>query len=437
MRAKAVLNTAVTAAFLAGAVSSAWSKGIFVTPGARANALGGAYSAIADDSSAIYWNPAGLTQVKGNTAEFSGFYVNAPVTGNKSLNNKPANLTSDSANGDFPFGGIYPTEPATYTSKEFNTAAFIPFLGGTTRISDLSIGLGYYGAGGGGGIFEDTVSVGPDSLYAKLEGAYGFSVANVSAAKEVLPGLSVGLGLDFIGYFEKQEARKAYSGAGGYLFNLKVDGTGSGVQLNGGLLYKVLPNLRAGLVYRTGATIKISGTSTFTQNGLANFGYPNAVLESSYDKNYTYPTTYGISAAYEPSDKLTLAFALDQTKYAPAKTDITYKNPVPGLFVNTNTDAKLKDVTQYHLGAEYRYTDRLAFRGGIQNDPVDTPTEKLTLTNTDQFDFTYYSLGAGYRIGNVSLDFTYLRGITNTPSTAGRDYGYSHNEYRFASSYKF
>jgi len=38
--------------------------------GARANGMAGAYSAIADDSSACYWNPAGLVQLDQNEALF-------------------------------------------------------------------------------------------------------------------------------------------------------------------------------------------------------------------------------------------------------------------------------------------------------------------------------------------------------------------------------
>lgn len=38
--------------------------------GARAGALGGAYSAMADDPTALYWNPASLTQIQGSQASF-------------------------------------------------------------------------------------------------------------------------------------------------------------------------------------------------------------------------------------------------------------------------------------------------------------------------------------------------------------------------------
>lgn len=39
-------------------------------PGARAMALGGAYSAVAEDYTAVYWNPAGLAQIR--KMEFHG-----------------------------------------------------------------------------------------------------------------------------------------------------------------------------------------------------------------------------------------------------------------------------------------------------------------------------------------------------------------------------
>lgn len=49
-----------------------------VGQGARANGMGEAYVAVADDSSAIFWNPAGLTQMKGDevSADYSSRYDN-------------------------------------------------------------------------------------------------------------------------------------------------------------------------------------------------------------------------------------------------------------------------------------------------------------------------------------------------------------------------
>ena len=42
-----------------------------ITSGAKATAMGGAYVAVADDGSAMFWNPAGMAQLESNTVTFS------------------------------------------------------------------------------------------------------------------------------------------------------------------------------------------------------------------------------------------------------------------------------------------------------------------------------------------------------------------------------
>jgi hypothetical protein len=54
----------------AEAVSEAAAPSLIIPPGARADALGQSYVAIADDPTAIYWNPAGLAGLKGKNVAF-------------------------------------------------------------------------------------------------------------------------------------------------------------------------------------------------------------------------------------------------------------------------------------------------------------------------------------------------------------------------------
>jgi len=62
----------------AGEKSAAFLK---LGAGARANAMAGAYCAIADDSSACYWNPAGLVQLKDREASFMYYKPMTEVNG--------------------------------------------------------------------------------------------------------------------------------------------------------------------------------------------------------------------------------------------------------------------------------------------------------------------------------------------------------------------
>ena len=49
------------------------------TVGTRASAMGGAFIGLADDYSAVYWNPAGITQIKGMEVRGSFQVITAEV----------------------------------------------------------------------------------------------------------------------------------------------------------------------------------------------------------------------------------------------------------------------------------------------------------------------------------------------------------------------
>lgn len=59
------------AAFGASAKGTTAASFLSLVPGARAAAMGEAYTAVADDASALYWNPAALARIQKRTATFS------------------------------------------------------------------------------------------------------------------------------------------------------------------------------------------------------------------------------------------------------------------------------------------------------------------------------------------------------------------------------
>jgi long-subunit fatty acid transport protein len=50
----------------AQAQSTAGAQSLLITPGARADAMGRAYVAVADDATATWWNPAALAFLEGD-----------------------------------------------------------------------------------------------------------------------------------------------------------------------------------------------------------------------------------------------------------------------------------------------------------------------------------------------------------------------------------
>lgn len=79
--------------------------------GARALGMGGAYTAIADDGAAAYWNPAGITQVS------MGFVFNGGTRGNWQTIDAIAQQDSSAVDGNF---GLVGTAGLTFKNLAFN-----------------------------------------------------------------------------------------------------------------------------------------------------------------------------------------------------------------------------------------------------------------------------------------------------------------------------
>ena len=65
---------------VAGIATMSYAKSHFITPGARAGGYGTAFSAVADDLTAIYYNPAGLAYQTNTQVMASLFYIDYPAT---------------------------------------------------------------------------------------------------------------------------------------------------------------------------------------------------------------------------------------------------------------------------------------------------------------------------------------------------------------------
>jgi long-subunit fatty acid transport protein len=428
--------------------ASATAKGIFIQPGTRANAMGAAYGALADDLTAIYWNPAGLASLKKSGVSCSSFYVNSPAKSNRSLGNSTNPQTAD---GDFPLLKVYDpalnplipaavAEPAAYASREMSTTAFVPCAGGYATWNDICFATALYGIGGGGGKWSDTVSAGAgqDTIIASLDATKAFMAWSIAAAKPVAAGLSAGASVDLIYLSDSITARKQYvRGAGTFLpadYRLTLDksAAGYGVQVSGGLLYTVHTTLRTGLVIRSGTDIRMTGTARYTEDELTILGS----TESNYDQTYAYPLTYGVSAAYDPMPTLTLAGMCDVTNYSTMKNDVSYAHQSL-LFTSQNSTLNWKDFTQYHIGAEYRPWERWSFQAGFENDPAPFDTDNLSLLETSQYAMNYYCLGAGYDLDSVRMYAAYIRGVSDTPAKNGRTFEYGLDIFRLGISHTF
>jgi len=239
----------------------------------------------------------------------------------------------------------------------------------------------------------------------------------------------LGIGIDVVNMYDNSAAQKYFNtNSGTTIYNMTMDqsAAGYGIQYDAGALYKFTDKIKGGVVVRSGTLIKMTGKATFDSN------------QTDYNEEYTYPMTYGAGVSYEPKKNITLALSFDQNNYSAMHETLNYKTSV-GL---SNSAGPLngrnwKDTTVLHLGAEYRHTQKLAFRAGIQYDPAPFDTNQLSLMEINEYNFFYYSIGAGYKIGRVNLDFCYAYCPSDNPTIDGRSYTYNLDVFRLGARYSF
>lgn len=261
---KKLVKCLAVAFFVLSASSLSYAKGIFIQPGARAAGYGQAFTAVADDLTAIFWNPAGLAYQKDTQAMMSAFYINYDATSNGPAFNK------------------------------FQTSAILPFIAFSLPIDQSKktiLAAGIYVSGGGGGKLEQLLPPPNPPVVAKIEGQYSYMIYNVSLAREIYENLSVAVGVDLINMNEKNEITNLPP------LNTDYSRSGYGVQGNVGVMYKPLKKLSTGIIFRSGSSISLSDVE-------------------NKDKHFKYPMTIEGGFAYNLFDRLTFACAVAHAEYS-------------------------------------------------------------------------------------------------------------------------
>jgi long-chain fatty acid transport protein len=446
---------------LAVFASNGSANSIFSMPGTRAAAMGDAFVAVADDLSAIYFNPAGLTQLKNRNVELAFSYSALKATANKSLANS---ITPNSEDGDFPIFNLYgllgtltsnpalmSAEPDFYNSTELKSNGLLPFVATNFKIKDNTIAIGFYAVGGGGGKWEDTVTNAfNDTITASAEESMGMTITNVSAARQLNDKLSLGLGVNYINMFDKIRVLKSFSQDaaspfGSYGMLVDFNSSGSALEIFTGILYEINKDIKAGLTFKSGATIKIKGKGTLIATGmdtitggaLAPYGIADTNMETNYTQNYAYPMTCALGCSYKPKENLLLAFSAEQVFYSQLRNEMTFDTENPLAFVNENSDAKWINVIYLRIGAEYLLNDKLTLRTGFQVDPNQVNTGNYTLLSTFQYEMYTWGLGAGYNLGNFKFDGTVESVFSKTAVKADREYKFPSTSFRLSAGYMF
>ncbi len=346
--------------------------------GIRGTGLGGAFTAVADDSSAVFWNAAGLAFYQGAGEVNLGLYAANVDTKNKALE------------GSF--------KDKTFGKSVLN---LIPsFFAVFKPTPKLGLGVGFYFPYGGGKVEFDKAYdydslplnvLGEDKTYylKKDLRAYTFTF---SAAYQILDNLSIGAGLSLyyitLSIETEDKLLKFIPPTTIIRGDTSQFISGLGVSGNIGILFKPTKTLSLGLSARLPVAVDLKGDFEI-KNSTGNLADGKF---KSY-KNMKAPLNIGFGIAYYIIDDLRLSLDFEYQGWASSK-NIPYKNKPTDS--EENHAYGWKNSFRFGLGAEYFLSSDLSLLGGFKLAPSAINDTYLGLDNADLTAYAFF-LGAGYQ----------------------------------------
>lgn len=354
--------------------------------GAQALGVGGAYTAVATDPSAVFYNPAGLSFQK-NSVQL-GTSVIMPTV-------------SFTGPTDHPDWGTHDMEKQTFTPSTF----YANYRLG----SQASFGMGVYTPFGLGSRWaEDWLG-----HYITEEINLMTFDFNPTVAWKLNDRASVGFGVNYLWAWDLVLSKDSYVTPVDTDVDLNIEGTAAGWGWNFGLMMKPIDMLDIGVAWRSGVTLEgTSGTATFEYESTGRADY-DAFLASTFAET-------DVSTTLEIPDMLSLGMALKPLSSLTVSMDAMYTgweayDTLHIDFENENdavTDAALPklyhNTWKYSFGLEYQLNPQLALRAGyyLDHSPISDDMLEPSLPDADR---DGYSFGAGYRVNDhLSVDAYYL-----------------------------
>lgn len=346
---------------------------------AFATARGEAFAATADNPSAIFYNPAGITQLEGQ--QFRG-----GVFG----------IKTDS---DF-------TSPAGLEYDNRHDLHAIPQLFYTYKSESLPLayGLGLYSPFGLSNEWPDDTgfrSVG-------IRGRLSYFTLNPVIAWEIRPGLSIAAG-PMVNFVDTDLRQGFATPAAGLGDQLSFEGNGWAAGFNAGLLWKINSQFQFGLNYRSATTVDLKGDTTWNLLGLN----PTASSEWKFPQNIV----AGLS--FRPTPAWNLEFNVDWTDWNRLNTFVIQQQAVPGLPANPLPLPFHWESSFYYEFGATRYLDNgWTVSGGYIYNENSVPDVTYNPLVAD-LDRHFWSVGVGHRGERLDFDVAYQFGYGPTRTVAG------------------
>lgn len=340
---------------------------------ARAVGMGGAFTAISNDPSAIYYNAAGLTQLNGINISLGSTLI-APV---------------------FSFRGVTPQ----VTEYDATKQSFFPthFFATYRYNNDWAFGLGFTSPFGLGSQWDPNWV----GRYLAVETELQVFTVSPVAAYKINDQLSISAGLVYSFANVKISQKSPQSPFAGDAFTSLSGKDNSAWGYNLGAMYKPTKDLSIGISFHSIVKYKFVGTATTTGAAQLASMLPNGDVSA----NLTTPFNLAVGVAYQVIPRLLLSADFQYVGWSSYDTlTINFATPKETL-----SSPRMYDNSFIaRLGAEYNLIRELKIRAGIyyDNSPVKPEYISPSLPEANRLGFSF---GIGYKLtNNLSIDASYL-----------------------------
>ena len=360
---------------------------------AFATGRGEAFVATADNPSAIYYNPAGISQLNGDNLRggFYGIYYNPSYS---------APSTSPVQNA----GNTY--------HSSYNLVA-IPQLFFTHSFTNsiLSVGLGVYAPFGGNIDWPQN----SDLSTAGTQGKLTYLSINPVVGLKLAPSLSIGGGVT-ANYVKMEFEQGLVDPPSSRNINFyHFSGSGWSVGYNLGVLWKPIDQISFGATFRGAATVNLNGHSEYEESA-------SSVQDTSLpaQMSLTFPIVAVFGVSYRPTPKWNLEFDANYTDWSSFGTTTINQQGNFQLGVSPDVPVTLdwQASWAYEFGVTRYFSKGWHASAGYAFNQNSVPNASYTPLASD-LDRHFFSVGIGHDSKRFDFDVAYQFGYGPSHPVSG------------------
>lgn len=347
--------------------------------GARAIGLGGAFTAVADDPTAVWYNPSGIALSADNVVYIGGEIV---------FTQRSYTPGDNTAIG----GAQRAADGHTHAITENTSPTVIPVIGASTRFgfgksapTRFAFAIGAYDAYGG------SISYKPSDFThdGTLDGLSKTQILDYelvpTLAYQVTDVLSVGaglrIGINTFNVTTNDPTKRVFA---------TLNGSGVGIGANLGVMLKPHRMVQIGAVYRTPLSVALSGSGDVTIS--------DNTKPQDFGLHVTWPQSAGLGVSVTPHPRILASAQVDWTGWSSVQSlDLTLGGaPQPKAM-------RYQDTYAIHVGVQGAVTRFMLLRLGWSWDSNAIPDLTLRRENIDS-DKSTLAFGLGFHFWKIFLD---------------------------------